>query len=164
MFPFYFFWDEKLNNKVLEAGVLHLPDNLSDHCHIYCKIDYDCAEEQKEQTTMNSSNRASKVNWESLTQGQKDDININIEESMLNIHIPSCIKECRNVQCQDKGHIEAIDLHLYTLLGNIKDCVRKCLPQTTSDKNKRIPGWMKVNLSVNRLCSGIQNVRLQVNL
>ena len=35
----YFFWNANLNNKVLEAGVLHLPDNLSDHGPIYCKID-----------------------------------------------------------------------------------------------------------------------------
>ena len=70
---------------------------------------------------------------------------------MLNIHIPSCIKECRNVQCQDKEHIEAIDLHLYTLLGNINDCVRNCLPRTSSDKTSVFPdGMMKLNLSVNR--------------
>ena len=60
---------------------------------------------------------------------------------MLNIHIPSCIKECRDVHCQDKEHTEAIDSHLYTLLGNINDCARNCLPPTTRDKNKRIPGW-----------------------
>ena len=77
---------------------------------------------------------------------------------MLNIHVPSCIKECRDVHCQDKEHTEAIDSHLYTLLGNINDCARNCLPPTTRDKNKRIPRWndeMKLSLSVNRLCSGI---------
>ena len=110
----HFFWNEILNNKVLEAGVWHFPDNSSDHSPIYCKIDYECAEEQKERTPMNSSSRAPKVNWDNLTQGQKDDINSNIEERMLNIHIPSCTKECRNVQCQDKEHVGAIDLNLYT--------------------------------------------------
>ena len=51
-------------------------------------------------------------------------VSIVIEECMLNIHIPSCIKECRNVHCQDKEHIEVVDSHIYTLLGNINDCVR----------------------------------------
>ena len=136
----HFFWNANLNNKVLEAGVLHLPDNLSDHSPIYCKIDYEYAE-QEEKTPINSSNRALKLNWESLTQIQKDGINYNIEERMLNIQIPSCIKECRDVHCQNKEHIEAIDSHLYILLGNKNDCARNCLPPTTRDKYKRIPGW-----------------------
>ena len=155
----HFFWNEKLNNKVLEAGVLNLPDKLSDHSPIYCKIDSDCAEEQKEQTPMNSSYRTSKVNWENLTQGQKDGINRKIEKRMLNI--PSCIKEWRNVHCQDKEHNEAIDLHIYTLLGNISDCYHK--PPVA--KTSVFPdGMMKLNLSVNRLCSGILYGRLHVNL
>ena len=83
----YFFWNTNLNNKVLEAGVLHLPDNLSEHSPIYCKFHYDYAE-QEEKTHVSSSNRALKLNWESLTQTQKDGINHNIEERMLHIHIP----------------------------------------------------------------------------
>ena len=136
----HFFWNANLNNKVLEAGVLHLPVNLSDHNPIYCKIDYAYAE-QEERTPINSSNRTLKLNWESLTQTKKNGINHNIEERMLNIHIPSCIKECRDVHCQDKEHTEAIDSNVYTLLGNINDCARNCLPPTTRDKDKRIPGW-----------------------
>ena len=34
----HFFWNAILNNKVLEAGGLHLPDNLSEHSPIYCKL------------------------------------------------------------------------------------------------------------------------------
>ena len=115
----HFFWNEKLSNKVLEAGVLHLPDNLSDHSPIYCKIDYNCAGEKEEQTPLNCDNRSSKINWKRLTPSQKDVINHNIEERMLNVQIPSCIMECRNVHCQGKEHIAAIDLHLYTILGGI---------------------------------------------
>ena len=75
---------------------------------------------QNRKTPINSSNRALKLNWESLTQTQKDGMNHNIEECMLNIHIPSCIKECRDVRCQDKEHTEAIDSNLYTLTREYK--------------------------------------------
>ena len=34
----HFFWNEKLSNSIVEADVLHLPDNTSDHCPIYCQI------------------------------------------------------------------------------------------------------------------------------
>ena len=69
---------------------------------------------------------------------------------MLNVQIPSCIGECRNVYCQDKEHIAAIDLHLYTVLGNIDNSVKNYLPQQTSrNKNKRFPGW---NDEVKPLC------------
>ena len=34
----HFFWKEKLSNSIVEADVLHLPDNTSDHCPIYCQI------------------------------------------------------------------------------------------------------------------------------
>ena len=84
----HFFWNEKLSNKVLESGVLHLPDNLSDHSPIYCKIDYNCAGEKEEQTPLNCDNRSSKITWKRLTPSQKDVINHNIEERMLNVQIP----------------------------------------------------------------------------
>lgn len=35
----HYFWNENLSNLVSDAGVLHLPDNLSDHCPIYCTIE-----------------------------------------------------------------------------------------------------------------------------
>ena len=37
----HFFWNEAINSLVEEAGVLHLPRNLSDHCPIYCKLSMD---------------------------------------------------------------------------------------------------------------------------
>ena len=34
----HFFWNQNMNNKIIDAGVLHLVDNLSDHSPIYCTI------------------------------------------------------------------------------------------------------------------------------
>ena len=34
----HFFWSENISNNILLADVLHLPNNLSDHCPIYCSI------------------------------------------------------------------------------------------------------------------------------
>ena len=34
----HFFWNKSLDSNIIEAGVLHLPGNLSDHSPIYCTI------------------------------------------------------------------------------------------------------------------------------
>ena len=34
----HFFWNEGLENKVIDAGVVHTPDNLSDHSPVYCVL------------------------------------------------------------------------------------------------------------------------------
>ena len=34
----HFFWSEQLQESVADAGVLHLPDNKSDHSPIYCVV------------------------------------------------------------------------------------------------------------------------------
>ena len=34
----HFLWSENIAEKVTDAGVLHLLDNLSDHCPVYCRI------------------------------------------------------------------------------------------------------------------------------
>ena len=34
----HFFWNSTPNDFIMEAGVLHFPDNLSDHSPVFCKI------------------------------------------------------------------------------------------------------------------------------
>ena len=34
----HFFWNEALGDSVTDAGVIHLPDNKSDHCPVYCVL------------------------------------------------------------------------------------------------------------------------------
>ena len=37
----HFFWNEGLSYKIKDAGVFNSPDNLSDHCPVYCVIKYE---------------------------------------------------------------------------------------------------------------------------
>ena len=37
----HFFWNQNLEDKVLDAGVIHSPNNFSDHSPIYCFINED---------------------------------------------------------------------------------------------------------------------------
>ena len=42
----HFFWSEQLEDSVVDAGVLHLPDNQSDHSPIYCVVEYQCVQQE----------------------------------------------------------------------------------------------------------------------
>ena len=33
-------WNEATNDAIDEAGVIHIPENLSDHCPVYCKMNF----------------------------------------------------------------------------------------------------------------------------
>ena len=37
----HFFWSETVGNYVSNAGVLHLPDNRSDHSPVFCVVNLD---------------------------------------------------------------------------------------------------------------------------
>ena len=63
----HFFWNENLKKKVKDAGVLHLPENTSDHCPIYYTIDYDCLDNQMQSNNLTT---AVKVNWKNVSPHQ----------------------------------------------------------------------------------------------
>ena len=89
-----------MSRKVLEAGVLHIPENLSDHSPIYCKIDIDLKRGQMNRNAL----KTTKLNWKKTTQQQRDEINHNIKERLNSIETPAYI-DCRNVHCRNKDHI-----------------------------------------------------------
>ena len=64
----HFFWSENISNNILLADVLHLPNNLSDHCPIYCSINVN---------NLHSECRIpitpkSKPSWKKATSDQKE--------------------------------------------------------------------------------------------
>ena len=56
----HFFWNEKLSNSIVEADVLHLPDNTSDHCPIYCQINIENLFPTELSTTLGNQNLVGK--------------------------------------------------------------------------------------------------------
>ena len=49
----HFFWSEATDSSVVEADVLHLTNNLSDHCTIYRKLSLEINVPKKEALTIN---------------------------------------------------------------------------------------------------------------
>ena len=72
----HFFWTGALEQKVLEAGVLHHPDNTSNYSLIYCSLDLETI--PVESAAPNLSESAQKTSWKHATVEQKALIRNNI--------------------------------------------------------------------------------------
>ena len=84
----HFFWKEKLSNSIVEADMLHLPDNTSDHCPIYCQINI----ENLFPTELTLPNiREPKPCWEKANIEQKEDYKRMLQESLKSVGVPTHI-------------------------------------------------------------------------
>ena len=75
----HFFWNEAMNDLVEDAGVLHLVDNQSDHCPIYCVLNTAGFETVSQKRKISPP----KPSWKKATQQQKDKFKTNLEEQLL---------------------------------------------------------------------------------
>ena len=57
----HFFWNQMTKLAVQNAGVLHIPENLSDHCPIYCTLDIGSVSVQK--SLKQDDQRSPKPSW-----------------------------------------------------------------------------------------------------
>ena len=138
----HFIWSEMTNSAIVEADVLHLLENLSDHCPIFCKMSLEINNPVKE-----NFNRTTKVKtcWKNATIEEKMNYSNDLEEQLKTIKIPSCIAECHDVHCSHPSHKLACDEFMLELLRCIEKSANAQLPLKKSiirDKNKTlIPNW-----------------------
>ena len=138
----HFFWCEKLSEKILDAGVIHSPENASDHCPVFCVI-----KSRKEDTIKNKSNqKISKPSWSKASADEKEAFRHCLETKLHDLHIPECLKCCRDVHCRDTDHLNIIDSFISQLLGIVEQEARENLPiiQNKSFKKKPKPGWSEL--------------------
>ena len=64
----HFFWNQLAEQAICDTGVLHLPENTSDHCPIYCTIDFDLVIVDK--ATKQNKNASVKPCWKKATEEQ----------------------------------------------------------------------------------------------
>ena len=102
----HFFWNSLIEDNILEAGVIHHRDNMSDHSPIYCVVDVD------------------NIPDETAT---KDTPPSNPNNHLSNISLPEEVKNCRNVHCKDPNHAEQSDEYISILLGCIENAATEAL-------------------------------------
>jgi hypothetical protein len=138
----HFFWSEATDSSVVEADVLHLPNNLSDHCPIYCKLSLEINEPVKGVCQYQGK---TKPCWNKATIEERLNYNYDLEEKLKTMIIPSCIVNCRDVHCHDESHRVACDEFMLEILRSIEKSANKQLPLKNSKvgniSKNAIPRW-----------------------
>ena len=121
-----FFWSEATDSSVVEADVLHLPNNLSDHCPIYCKLSLEINVPRKGGSLYQSEGKVEPC-WRKSTIEERLNYSRDIEEKLKTVIIPSRIVNCRDVHCNDGSRKVTCDELKLEILGCIEKTANVCL-------------------------------------
>ena len=143
----HFFWNDTIDGNILEAGVIHHSDNMSDHSPIYCLVDVDSI--PVEASAKDSPEANSKPSWKRASKEQKDNFPIILNEKLSNISIPEEVKNCRNVKCRDTNHSDKADEFVCKILDCVELSAAEALPipkpkRKLQSQTKSVPGWKDV--------------------
>ena len=129
-------------NIVLDAGVLHDPDNVSGHSPIYLKIDLAKANNPPEEPKRNP-----RLNWGRSSEEQKASYSQHLSDILSQLPDQSPCQLCTNLHCDQDSHFQEIDSLTSDLLGSVAESAWENLEATqgtTGDQSSRkftIPGW-----------------------
>ena len=136
----HFFWNSAASDIILESGILHLLDNISDHNPIYCKMVL------KMKNNSNEGNfriNKSKPCWKNAAQDERQFFYSILSDDLKSIDIPE--NYCDDVHCRDPDHIQGADDYLDRIVTVIENACDIALPRTnikTSNHTKKVEvGW-----------------------
>ena len=137
----HFLLSEELVNCVSDAGVLHLPENTSDHEPIFCLLDipantFGDAEEEED--------RVSKPSWKRASEENKTNFHDCLKLKLAETIVPYGALTCSDPKCSSDIHKDEIDDFTSEVLNHIASAATLTLPSTEyveKRKGKSIPGW-----------------------
>ena len=141
----HFFWNEMLCDKIMDAGVLHSVDNLSDHSPIYCSINLGMKSNDK----IEKVNDVPKPKWNLAQAEEKLIFKVELNRLLSAIQCPSSLLQCRDVHCKDDQHCNDADEFMANILDSVDNAARSILPcsKGLSSKvkgHKVRPGWVEL--------------------
>ena len=144
----HFFWNETTKLAAPDAGVLHIPENLSDHCPIYCTVNFGLVPVQK--SLKNNVKRTAKPNWKKATEDEKANFAHNLDEQLSMVEIPESIY-CTDVKCKEVEHCNKADDFITNILECVEHVASSSLPSQSppappqqSPARRPVPGWKNV--------------------
>jgi hypothetical protein len=130
---------------ILDAGVLHLVQNMSDHEVNFVKIKSDKIEvpcNRKEKKAVNAKRK-----WKSASEDNK----LEYQDVLFRkLEVPDCITSCKDAKCQNNDHIRNIDEYAINVLTSINESAKEAIPvevkvqnsvSKTCGKRKAMAGW-----------------------
>ena len=139
-----FFWSTTFSCSVIDAGVLHLPDNKSDHDPIYCVFESSLIQDNS--PVPSSKSRRPRQSWRRSSSKERANYKSALEQKLINLTVPESVTGCNNVHCQDHGHREDLDNYTLEVLSTVQVVAEMCLSmpvstKSSSTKKKIRPGW-----------------------
>jgi hypothetical protein len=139
----HFAWSESLESSVVDAGVLHLPDNKSDHSPIFCTVNMSAIQHHFSEPKPSKP----RPSWKRATDLQKLEYKSMLEERLASISAPESVLSCMDVHCQNSQHKEDLDQLTIKVLETVQAVAEESLPVPPSSRKngKKIsirPGWL----------------------
>ena len=137
----HFLLNNLAETAVIAAGVLHIPENLSDHCPIYCNVDLGLITVDK--TFKHKENIMEKPSWKKATEAEKLEYTELLEEQLSLIRIPDSL-HCTEVQCKDVNHCNEADDFITKVLETVEQVSVSTLPSSSPPRHPSkapVPGW-----------------------
>ena len=138
----HFFWNVSINDQISECGVLHLVENSSDHCPIYCKLNVDLIPKINVKAAHPSNPKPS---WKRASNDEKELFTNVLKADLESIDILDNL--CDDVHCRKPEHLEAADEYLDKIVSAMENACETALPKATTktglknDKSKKVAGW-----------------------
>ena len=138
----HFFCSSEISNLILDAGVIHSPDNRSDHSPVYCVFSgLNISLEFSDQLR-----KSPKPSWQSSTVEQKDQYRLELENKLSYITVPLCVLECKDVKCRNSDHCDSVDKLAIDVLETVQATAEECLSCPGGGGghkggHKPVPGW-----------------------
>ena len=120
----HFYMTKDILQTVQDAGVIHDPDNSSDHEPIYCVIEsFSVSVKTKKSATFRP-----KPSWRLASEEEKDLYKYKLDDNLSSIMVPTQITECTDPHCKNEEHMEAIDWFSTEVLGAVQRAGEAALP------------------------------------
>jgi hypothetical protein len=140
----HFLWGEGTDDAIIDAGVIHLVENESDHSPIFCnfvmpKVDPHVLDKSRQ-------NKKSKPSWKQASTEEKSSYKLSLSEKLENVAKPEST-HCRNPKCDVTEHRNESDNYMEDILNAITEAAFDSLPVTSAggatgnDYKKKVPGW-----------------------
>ena len=114
----HIFWNDASHDKIRDAGPIHILENISDHCPVYCVVEIGtippCDNPGLKPTPSKSS-------WKKATPDQKFQFKNELDNALSVINFPEILSNCQDVHCQDPYHCEMAD----TIIMEVLQCLEK---------------------------------------
>ena len=119
----HFMWNASFDDLVDDAGVINSPENMSDHCPIFCHFSLPApkgeAKESKSKPKIPSWSRAKEENRAAFY----DELTRRLERIPISCHAT----QCKDVHCDKSDHKEELDNFMAEILGVVEQTAEETL-------------------------------------